>query len=185
MANQLFQLQSWLMQQLAYVTSYDHEFHQTRDGILKASSEVVLKPEDLTQLAPIQAEYLGFRKWSEEDPTLYLIPCWLWSWLPAGLEVVSFGGEEKTIQKPEDIDNDMRFGCLAWGIRLNFSENVCKTYCHKNGNKYKVLMYANMESTNPNYLPYVIYQGENGKVWCKTTKDFNEKMTKYEESSSN
>ena len=60
-------------------------------------------------------EKLGFGKWDDSD--LRLIPLWLFPFLSEELEVYSING--KKITKLSDMDNDNRFGCLAYGIKPN------------------------------------------------------------------
>jgi hypothetical protein len=43
---------------------------------------------------------------------------------------------------------------------------------HRNGNLYTVLLIANTASTNPDYEPTVVYQGENGNVWARLLSDW-------------
>jgi len=69
-----------------------------------------------------QCEELGFGKWDEESD-LRLIPIWLYPHLCPGEELTSINGEKRfvgvnytTPETPGYIDNDNRFGCLAWGV---------------------------------------------------------------------
>ena len=47
---------------------------------------------------------------------LRLIPLYLYPSLPIGITLTSIDGEEKVFDG-KNIDTDMRFGCLAWGIK--------------------------------------------------------------------
>ena len=47
---------------------------------------------------------------------LYLIPLYLYPSLPIGITLTSIGGEEMVFNG-KNIDTDMRFGCIAWGIK--------------------------------------------------------------------
>lgn len=47
---------------------------------------------------------------------LRLIPLYLYPSLPIGITLTSIDGEEKVFDG-KNIDADMRFGCLAWGIK--------------------------------------------------------------------
>lgn len=53
----------------------------------------------------------------EKTKDLYLIPIYLYGALPDGLEVVSISGKTKVVGK-DHIDNDNRFGLLAYGLKL-------------------------------------------------------------------
>ena len=46
---------------------------------------------------------------------LALIPIWLYPFIPEDLELTSIGGNKDFAP---NIDTDVRFGCLAWGILL-------------------------------------------------------------------
>ena len=47
---------------------------------------------------------------------LYLIPLYLYPSLPIGITLTSIGGEEMVFNG-KNIDTDMRFECIAWGIK--------------------------------------------------------------------
>ena len=47
---------------------------------------------------------------------LRLIPLYLYPSLPIGITLTSIGGEERVFDG-SNIDTDIRFGCLAWGIK--------------------------------------------------------------------
>ena len=71
--------------------------------------------------------HLGLGTWirnnlllSESD--LYLFPLYLVPIIPEGLEVVSISGKKYRYEK-EKADNDIRFGCVAYGIEIKESEN--------------------------------------------------------------
>lgn len=49
-------------------------------------------------------------------------------------------------------------------------------YKHENGNIYVVLHVTNTASSNPNYVPQVVYQGRNGNVWSRPLSEWNEKF---------
>lgn len=61
-----------------------------------------------------EAVELRFCKWDEESD-LWLIPIWLYPFIPNDLELTSIGGDKGFAP---NIDTDTRFGCLAWGIFL-------------------------------------------------------------------
>ena len=61
-----------------------------------------------------QLKDLGFGRWSDETP-MHLIPLWLFPFLADGIEVETITGKKKVFKKSE-MDNDNRYGCLAYGI---------------------------------------------------------------------
>lgn len=63
-----------------------------------------------------EAKELRFSKWDEESD-LYLFPLWLVPLIPEGMEVTSINGETFKYSK-ENTNNDIRFGCVAYGINL-------------------------------------------------------------------
>jgi len=61
---------------------------------------------------------LGFRPWSDEgDSELWLAPFWLVPFIPDGFPVVSIDGE-RCEWKRSEIDDDIRFGVIAYGIEV-------------------------------------------------------------------
>lgn len=69
---------------------------------------------DWYHLSINEASVLGFHKW---DGDLYLIPLYLLPILPIGIEVTCISGE-KIIYDGKNIDDDQRFGCIAYGINI-------------------------------------------------------------------
>lgn len=53
-------------------------------------------------------------------------------------------------------------------------------YQHINGNIYTVVAIANMRSERPEYPPTVVYEGNNGLVWCKPLTNFIRKMKRIQ-----
>lgn len=80
-------------------------------------ASVGLSKEDLLGLTTAEASLIGFTQWSEDDPSLYLIPAWLYPALPVGLQVTGISGEESEFS-PETHDSESRYGCLAYGVNL-------------------------------------------------------------------
>lgn len=95
------------------------DFHQS-DRNEKLAGEI--GRIDVTELTKDQAVELGFGLWSEENP-IYLIPFYLYDYLEYGQTLGSIGGDTKVvtpnykdINSSDYIDNDYRFGCLAYGF---------------------------------------------------------------------
>jgi hypothetical protein len=69
---------------------------------------------NISKLTEEEMKDLGFGVWDEDNP-MRLIPLWLLKFLPDQIETESIGGEKKILEK-STMDNDHRFGCLAYGI---------------------------------------------------------------------
>ena len=72
---------------------------------------------DWDNLTVEEALELRFAKWSDDEPDLYLIPLYLLPVLPIGTELTSISGKT-FIYDGTNVDNDIRFGCIAYGIRV-------------------------------------------------------------------
>lgn len=70
-----------------------------------------INPADLTEA---EMRELGFAKWAAED-SMYLIPLWLFPFLTDEVDCGCISGE-KRIHKKSEMNNDTRFGCLAYGV---------------------------------------------------------------------
>lgn len=99
------------------------QLRKLRDKIIEQLGRV-----SLVGLTKAEAEDLGFGKWSE-DSNLRLAPIWLYPFLSPGDELESISGDKKIVDEdytastlPDGernegyIDNDARFGCLAFGV---------------------------------------------------------------------
>lgn len=71
---------------------------------------------DFSNLTREEAVELRFGKW-EENSDLYLIPLYLLPIIPIGIELTCINGE-KIIYDGTNVDNDIRFGCIAYGINI-------------------------------------------------------------------
>jgi hypothetical protein len=74
------------------------------------SGSFKIDPTDLSFEEMIE---LGFGSWSEESP-MRLIPIWLFPFLADEFKSESISGSKHS--KLSEIDNDHRFGCLAYGV---------------------------------------------------------------------
>lgn len=91
---------------------------------LKINKEI--NKENLDTLFTLPREYLhilGFGAWEEDgEYCLMLLPLWLYAILPNNYEFIgaSIVNDNQPYRYTLDkIDNDTRFGCLAYGIYLN------------------------------------------------------------------
>lgn len=57
---------------------------------------------------------LGFRNW---DDGFALVPLWAFNYIANGEVLTSISGDTKT-KGVDEIDNDVRFGCIAWGFKV-------------------------------------------------------------------
>lgn len=98
-------------------TNWSDEFCRKE---LKNSTDIFLeeirKHIDWNNLTKKEAEELGFRRWSNVDD-LYLIPLYLLPIVPIGTELASISNK-KVIYDGLNVDNDTRFGCIAFGLYL-------------------------------------------------------------------
>ena len=84
---------------------------------------VTFRPKDAAQLDGLKANApdwvlrdIGMCIWDEvgDDQFHWLFPSEWYDCLPAGYTIISIGGEVKQFY-PGKTDNDIRFGCLAYG----------------------------------------------------------------------
>ena len=71
---------------------------------------------DITKLTREEAVELRFCRW-DENSDLYLFPLWLVPLIPEGFMVTSISGQTFPFN-PKTTDTDIRFGCVAFGMRL-------------------------------------------------------------------
>ena len=76
---------------------------------------------DFTKLTVEEAKELRFRKWDDDMPNLWLFPLYLVPIIPEGLEITYLDGE-KGIYHKDEMDNDIRFGVVAYGIEIEEGE---------------------------------------------------------------
>ena len=98
--------------------SWSDEFCRTK---IKESTDKMLeelkKHIDWEHLSKEEAVELRFGKWDEDQPDLYLIPLYLLPILPIGTKLTTISGEEIEYDGT-NVDNDIRFGCIAYGIAI-------------------------------------------------------------------
>lgn len=115
---------TWLINQISQTIIYDWcdelKVGENKRNFNKFYDELK-KHIDFTKLTVKEAKELRFGKWDDESD-LYLFPLYLVPIIPENLEVISISGE-KFKYKKEKTDNDIRFGCVAYGIEIKESEN--------------------------------------------------------------
>lgn len=85
--------------------------HGRVDGTVPAAP-----PKDFDALRSMtkdQLQELGMREWDEEG--LMLFPGEWYDFIPAGYEIVTITYSKEKF-KPGKTDDDIRFGCLSYGI---------------------------------------------------------------------
>lgn len=120
MKPQIMHLLTWYANQIEMACEYYHEPNDIYEEIKIARKRLLEALKDLidfNDLSKREAIELRFVKWSEEDPSLYLIPIWLLPILPVGTKLTCIDGDE-IIYDGENVDNDTRFGCIACGVRV-------------------------------------------------------------------
>lgn len=70
-----------------------------------------IQPEDLTEA---EMNELDFGRWEEGNP-MRLIPLWLLPFLADEIQCTTIGGS-RSVRKRKELDNDHRFGYLAYGV---------------------------------------------------------------------
>ena len=124
MKPEIMNLLTWYANQIEMACEYYQnpnnvytEIKIARDRFLEKLKDEI----DFNNLSEQEAKELRFGKWSEEDPTLYLIPIWLFPILPVGTKLTCINGED-IVYDGHNVDNDVRFGCLAYGVRVKLEK---------------------------------------------------------------
>ena len=119
MKKEIMNCLTYLANRVSETTQYEKwsdEF--CRKEIKEASQKFVdamRKHLDWDNLTEEECKELRFGRWDEESG-IYLIPLYLFPLIPMGLKVYSIGGNE-IINDGTNLDNDTRFGCVAYGIK--------------------------------------------------------------------
>jgi hypothetical protein len=95
--------------------SDEFSYDEIKERYAKVKEELKGIIGDVTALSVDELKELGFKKWDEES-NLFLIPLWVFDLIPDGTELESISGG-KAIKGLVDIDLDVRFGCIAWGLQ--------------------------------------------------------------------
>ena len=116
---------TWLANMSSQVIVYEnwsdeHKTTKTKE-VFNVFYEELKKHIDFNNLTVEEANELRFGRWSEELPNLWLFPLYLIPIIPEGLEIIYIDGEKGTFKKDE-MDNDIRFGCVPYGIEIKAEE---------------------------------------------------------------
>ena len=101
--------------------SDDFKLKNTQEMYEKIKIQVKESFPDLMDLPKEDLNALGFKSWDEEMD-IVLIPLWAFDLIPDGTELTCIDGNKKIKGKTE-IDLDVRFGCIAYGIVPKGGEN--------------------------------------------------------------
>ena len=110
-----------------YSWSSDYATNSLTEFVNSIKTNKDINKENIDVLFTLPREYLhilGFGAWEEEDGEycLMLLPLWLYAILPDNYEFIgaSITNEAQPYKYTiNDLDNDNRFGCLAYGVYLN------------------------------------------------------------------
>lgn len=118
---------SWLVntvsQTIVYGDCWDDKLkvEEVKDAY-KKFYDTVKKHIDFDNLTIDEAKELRFKKW-DDDSDLYLFPLWLVPIIPEELPVYFIDSDE-AIPYNKLLDNDVRFGCVAYGLKIK-EEKEC------------------------------------------------------------
>ena len=114
-------VQFWIIQIMSRMAqshqydSWSDEFARKESGEALASLQKKVKEEvDLASFTDAELKSLGFKYWSEEC-AMRLVPLWAVKALRDGTRLWAIDGELAIVGKDE-IDDDVRFGCIAYGL---------------------------------------------------------------------
>lgn len=119
MKKEILNCLTWLANRVSETTQYENwsdEF--CRKEIKEANQKFVEEIKnhiDWDNLTEEDCKELRFGKWDEESG-IYLIPLYLFPIIPIGLKVYCISGDE-IVNDGTNLDNDIRFGCIAYGIK--------------------------------------------------------------------
>lgn len=119
MKKEILNCLTYLANRVSETTQYESwsdEF--SRKEIKEANQKFVdeiKKHIDWENLTEEDCKELRFGKLDEESG-IYLIPLYLFPTIPIGMKVYSINGQE-IVNDGTNLDNDIRFGCIAYGIK--------------------------------------------------------------------
>lgn len=115
--NCLLRYVNWVAETVQYESWSDEYCRQSVKNATGVFLSAMEKYIDWGNITREEALGLGFTLWSADQPDLYLIPLYLLPILPIGTEVTCINGRT-FIYDGTNIDNDVRFGCIAYGITI-------------------------------------------------------------------
>ena len=119
MKSEIVNCLTWYANKVAETVQYSWSDGYCRKEIKDSHDRFIdelKKHIDFQHLTREEARELRFMRWDDESD-LYLIPLWLLPVVPIGTELTCISGD-KIIYDGINVDNDIRFGCIAYGIEL-------------------------------------------------------------------
>ena len=110
---------TWITNQFANLNTYNWSAkfkEQEVKSYFETFYNSIKKYLNLEELTVQEAKELRFQKWDDKSD-LWLFPLWVLPLIPEGMEVVTISGETIKFNRKE-VDDDIRFGCLAFGVVL-------------------------------------------------------------------
>ena len=99
------------------------QFERTDGRVVTYFPKTKEEYELLPQLSDKNLKKLGLGKWGDEKGfMIWLYPKEWYSHIPEGLTVVGLFGEEYTFERAT-ADDDIRYGCLAYGLKKPLSDS--------------------------------------------------------------
>lgn len=122
MTNVAIQLLNTRQMGISYAPNWSEEFSRKElsEKFINLTEQLAKIIEEIGGITKLSAEdlaSLGFKKWDEDMPNLRLIPIWAYDLIPDGTELTSISGDT-IIKQGNNVDLDVRFGCIAWGINI-------------------------------------------------------------------
>ena len=111
---------TWLVNEVSQTVIYNWSDSLKRDANKQTFNYFYKELEkyiDFKNITVEEAKELRFGKWSDEQPDLWLFPLYLVPIIPEGLEIEYIDGT-KGIYEKDKMDDDTRFGCVAYGINI-------------------------------------------------------------------
>ena len=97
--------------------------------------------------------------------------------------VINITGHEYIEFKKQEIIDMADTNNFQYKQSIRRPEGIIRVggiYAHTNGNVYKVLMFSNVKSKNPNYAETVTYENvNNNKVYSRPTDDWFRSMKEF------
>lgn len=90
---------------------------QVVESLERIQKKIADEGIDFHTLTSEELHELGFGKWSDEMPNVFLIPLYLYPCIPDGTTLTCIDGG-KYVKGEDKIDLDVRFGCIAYGITV-------------------------------------------------------------------
>ena len=117
----------WLANQVAMACEYSWDDEFARKELRKAYGHfqraVMNEKFNWDALKIDELKALGCKSWDEPDEngeTILLLPLYLLKVMPEGQVLHGIGGDTAVVGKDE-IHNDVRFGCIPYGLKRKVS----------------------------------------------------------------